>query len=277
LLSYSQSSIIFIEAVVKDSHFQELKTKVLNELIRIHHEKYQEDINFWLYRTKDMGPVLELGCGHGRVTIPFLSSGRQIVGIDLDFEPLEYLVIASNEVVQLKPLLVQADMLCLPLNGMFGSVIIPCNTYSVFTTAERSILLVSIFQLLKSPGKFILSVPNPLLIQEYHHDLSREMSEQILDEEDIFPHPITGDPVQVRSHLNAGSDALCWEWVYDHLHPDGTVERYQKTAVHQLSSLEQYKKEILGTGFDISEYLGDFDGNPYEDDSPYLIMICSKN
>jgi len=261
--------------IVKDRHFPELKSTVINELVRVHHEKYLDDIGFWLSMTKGRNPVLELGCGHGRVTLPLWKEERQVVGIDVVLESLHYLLTASRNEGLSNPKLVLADMFSLPLKIKFDAVIIPCNTYSIFTGEERILLLNRIIQLLKSSGIFLVSVPNPILIQEYHRELSADGGEIISDEEGTFPHPSTGNPVQVSSVLSPLADALSWEWIYDQLHPDGRVERNRQTVVHQLSSLEQYQIEIEGTGFQNNHFLGDFDGSPYKDDSPYLIMVCS--
>lgn len=275
LLSYSQSSIILILMIVKDSHFLELKSTVINELVRIHHEKYLDDISFWLSMTRGRNPVLELGCGHGRVTLPLWKEERQVVGVDLILESLHYLLTASRNDGLSDPKLVLADMLCLPLKTQFGAVIIPCNTYSIFIAEERVLLLNRIIQLLKSSGIFLVSVPNPIAIQEYHQKISVDGGGLTSDVERIFPHPSTGNPVQVSSVLSPLADALSWDWIYDQLHPDGRVERHRQTAVHQLSSLEQYQNELEETGFHNNHFLGDFDGSPYQDDSPYLIMVCS--
>ena len=43
----------------------------------------RRDVKFWQEMAKRAnGPVLELGCGTGRVTIPVARTGAQIVGVD---------------------------------------------------------------------------------------------------------------------------------------------------------------------------------------------------
>ncbi len=64
---------------------------VINDLVRIHHETYLADIPFWHSVTRDKDSVLELGCGHGRVTLPLCEVGTTVFGLDLDFESLQYL------------------------------------------------------------------------------------------------------------------------------------------------------------------------------------------
>ena len=61
------------------------------DLVRIHHEGYLEDIPFWKTWTTGKDPILEVGCGHGRVTLPLLESGRTVVGVDLDQDAVLYL------------------------------------------------------------------------------------------------------------------------------------------------------------------------------------------
>lgn len=250
---------------------------MINELVRIHHGKYLDDLSFWLSRTKGKNPVLELGCGHGRVSLPLMKDARKVVGVDLDLESLIYLSAASQNDGLSKPNLVLANMINLPLDTKFGAVIIPCNTYSIFNNEERIRLLSRIVQLLQTSGTFLVSVPNPLVIQEYHRELTMDKGKLSSEVEGIFSHPSTGNPVQVSSYLSPLADALSWEWIYDQLHSDGTVERHRQTAIHQLSSLKEYQNEIEEAGFRNNNFLGDFDGSLYQDDSPYLIMICSKS
>ena len=248
---------------------------MINDLVRIHHENYLADIHFWHSITRGKDPVLELGCGHGRVTLPLCRAARQVVGVDLDLESLHYLLTASQPGAISKPGLLQADMLSLPFSTRFEAVIIPCNTYSIFNADQRILLLKKIVQILRPAGIFSFSIPNPYLIREYHQELSEVNGETEPDIELTFTHPTSGNPVQVSSHLSPLAGALSWEWIYDHLYPDGRVERHMQAAIHQLSSLDQYRIEIESAGFRNNSFLGDFDGSPYQHDSPYLIMVCS--
>ncbi len=50
-----------------------------------------------------------------------------------------------------------------------------------------------------------------------------------------------------------------WDWIYDHLHPDGQVDRYIRSTEHYLTTLETYQQELIEVGFIDIRSLGDFD------------------
>ena len=60
-------------------------------LVRVHQAGYTDDLSFWESSTNGNDPVLELGCGHGRITIPLVRAGRKIVGLDLNLACIQYL------------------------------------------------------------------------------------------------------------------------------------------------------------------------------------------
>ncbi len=90
----------------------------------------RQDVNFFVEMAqRSGGPVLELGCGTGRVLIPIAKSGIEIVGLDASPGMLslcrEKLLSESND-VQSKVLdLVQGDMRAFQLSRKFSLVTIP--------------------------------------------------------------------------------------------------------------------------------------------------------
>src|SRR5215472_18363173 len=72
------------------------------------------DIDFYVEAAKEAGgPVLEVGCGTGRVLIPTARAGVEIVGLDLSHHMLgvcRQRVDGESMAVQSRIQLVQADM-----------------------------------------------------------------------------------------------------------------------------------------------------------------------
>ena len=57
-----------------------------------HHNRHQDDLPFWMSLAEQHDdPILELGCGTGRVTLPLAGSGHSIYGVDNDPGMLTYL------------------------------------------------------------------------------------------------------------------------------------------------------------------------------------------
>ncbi|MGB2963730.1 MAG: class I SAM-dependent methyltransferase [Anaerolineales bacterium] len=252
---------------------------ILTRLVQVHHAAYTADIPFWLSGTDGLDPVLELGCGAGRVTLPLAKSGRTVVGLDLNLLSVQFLVselLNCEENIQNRVLALQADMLNFWTDCTFRSVILPCNTYSIFTPGERQLLLNNITRSLQPDGLFITSLPNPHRTAAIHKELLGKENDSAPDFETEILHPETENPVQVSSLNSALSDGVRWDWIYDHLFPDGRVERLIQSTEHKLCSPEIYLNEFKKAGLKEITCLGDFNGKVFKKHAPYLILIGKK-
>jgi SAM-dependent methyltransferase len=248
-------------------------------LVRIHHAEYQEDIPFWIEQTEGLNPVLEIGCGFGRVTLPLAKAGRVLEGVDRDQQSLTYLegILAgfSNE-IRHRVTLINADIFDFQPERIFGGVIIPCNTYTTFPAEDRIRLLNQIHSYLQGEGSLIISMPNPHQVNLIQSSLRGKNAVESPDLETEITHPETGYPVQVSSHVRPTQISILWDWIYDHLLPDGQVERSVVTVEHFPVTLEEILAELDQERFHDIRLQGDFFGDPFQEDSPYLILICRK-
>jgi SAM-dependent methyltransferase len=239
------------------------------ELYNRHHEEYQEDIDFWLGLAEVHGdPVLELGCGTGRVLSRLAEAGHKAWGLDKDEEMLE--VLRSNTAGMDLPedVIHHADMTDFKLPMTFSLIILPCNTYSTLTGAERFSTLQAVDLHLSPGGTFAASMPNPARLAEMPEEAEAEV-------ETTFIHPGSGNPVQVSNAWNRVGDGVLVKWYYDHLLPDGRVLRSTAEVRHTLTSMKAYLGEFIQMGWNTRTY-GDFESRPYEHDSTYLILVGRK-
>lgn len=253
---------------------------MMGSLVQKHHAAYTEDIPFWKSWTDRRDPILELGCGFGRVTIPLSLEGHQLVGLDTDWECVRHLMAKlkeSDQDYQGQVLILQADMLHFYTNPVFSAVLLPCNTYSVFPTHDRQRLLFNVTRMLKKKGLFIISVPNPQRITEIHENLREKDINPEPDLETVITHPETRHPVQVSSQFIATPDGVRWDWFYDQLFPDGRVDRIVRSTEHKLCSLDIYRREFQMVDLKVIACLGDFNGAFYEDEAPYLILVGQRH
>lgn len=249
-----------------------------SDLIRIHHQEYQDDIPFWISITENLDPVLEVGSGHGRVTLPLLGAGHEVIGVDIDLPSTSYLQGILNEKIELKERarIFHLDLIDFHPDDPLGAVIIPCNTYSTFSGSNRRILIKKIFKMLRPGGILAASLPNPSHLRGFHADLERNEGHSGPDLETSIVHPVTGYPVQISSSLELKEGILVWHWIYDHLFPDGQVKREIQSTEHYLADLESYLKELNQVGFKDILCLGDFEGSVFSEESPYLIFKGMK-
>ena len=118
-------------------------------------------------------------------------------------------------------------------------------------------------------GKFAASLPNPSLLKQLPSH-----SNPVVEE--IFPHPGDREPVQVSSSWIRTGGLFTVTWHYDHLLPDGSVERTSAHAQHHLLSVEQITGELDEAGLQICDTYGDYDQVPYTADAPYLIFLAVR-
>ncbi len=235
------------------------------ELYHSHHNLYKDDLAFWHDLTAQFGqPVLELGCGTGRVLLPLRQQGINVIGLDL--EPAMLAVLKTQDPAA--PVLA-ADLRQFHFSTLFPLILLPCNTWSIFTAPQRQAALNTITRHLTPGGCFCVSLPNPAILIDLGDSDDIEI-------EDTFPHPQTGNPVQVSSTWETRDEHITVFWHYDHLLPDGQIERTTHHISHQLDQTETYLNELHAAGFEITTW-GDFDRSLYDEDSPSLIVQAVKH
>ena len=239
-------------------------------LYHCHHQNFKEDLPFWLSLARWQGsPILELGCGTGRVLLPLAQSGHTVYGIDNSPAMLNFLEARIPIELNSRIQLIETNMLEFEIQDSFRLVILPCNTYSTFNSQERLKLLGRVFQHLKPGGVFAVSMPNPNLLSSLQTNAEPEI-------ETIFSHPESGAPVQVSSSWEKLEKQLKMRWHYDHLLPNGKIERLTATVLHHLASMEDYVTEMISTGFTIQDTYRNFETGPYKPDASYLIILAKK-
>jgi SAM-dependent methyltransferase len=240
------------------------------QLYQAHHMSHTEDLPFWQkLASRQKGPILELGCGTGRVCIALAHTGYTVYGLDHDAEMLAVLQFqASPEQASRCPVF-QADMTAYRLACQFPLILLPCNTLSALAAGARRATLARVYEHLSPHGLFAASLPNLALLRR----LPRRVEPEI---EEIFPHPIDGEPVQVSSTWQRSAGFFTTFWHYDHLLPDGRVDRFSAQVSHQLLSVDETVGEFRQAGLTIETVYGDFDQSPYTQDAPQLIILANR-
>jgi SAM-dependent methyltransferase len=238
------------------------------ELYHAHHSRHSEDLPFWLkLAARQKGSILELGCGTGRVLIALARAGYSTFGLDQDADMLTLLLHQIDPAIAARSYIFQADMAAFHLARQFALIILPCNTLSLLPTETRRSTLARVRQHMSPGGLFAASLPNPAILTH----LPRQAEAEI---EEIFPHPQNGEPVQVSSTWQRSVDHFTISWHYDHLLPNGYVERLTAQACHTLLSVDSYAGELRQAGLGIESMYGDFDQSPYTENSPNLIIVA---
>lgn len=241
--------------------------------------KNRADVAFFVNTAVETGgPVLELGCGTGRVLIPIARAGVDIIGVDLSPSMLAICrksLANEPEVVQARIQLVQADMRDFALKQQFPLIIIPFRPFQHLTTvADQIQCLRQIYQHLAETGQLILDLFNPSLPMLIADNLGQELGEE--------PEFVLPDGRKVLRRFKIVARDLFRqinqvEMIYYVHYPDGHSER----LVHAfpMRYLFRYEAEHLlaRCGFHLEQVYADYEKKPYGAIYPgELVMVARK-
>jgi SAM-dependent methyltransferase len=239
----------------------------------------RKDVAFFVEAAKEAGgPVLEVGCGTGRVLIPTAREGVEIAGLDLSPQMLKICreqVERESPEVRSRVRLVEADMRAFSLDRTFRLATLPFRPFQHLLTVEDQLAcLACIHRHLEPGGRLVLDVFNPSLEGLTRDNLGREMAA-----EPEFTMP-DGRRV-VRKHKMISRDpfqqVIRTDLVYHITHPDGRRER----LVHALTMRYFFRFEaehlLARAGFEVEALYADYDKSPYGSKNPgELIFVARK-
>ncbi len=238
-------------------------------LYHAHHMQHMEDFPFWLDLANRYGdPILELGCGSGRILLALAEARYQVYGLDHHSGMLSLLRDSLGKDLRQRTHICLSDLTAFHFSVRFPLILLPCNTYSTLNAAQRRANLARVREHLQPGGRYAFSLPNPILLQNIPPESEPET-------EDIFLHPIDGEPIQVSSSWERSPSYFTVHWYYDHLLPNGIIDRSTVEVRHELINTQAYLAEIGAAGLVIVDLYGDYDGTAYHDESPYLILTVT--
>lgn len=225
------------------------------------------DLPFWLAQAKRYpGPLLELGCGTGRLAIPLAREGIPVTGIDFSDSMLS----RARQNVQSEDLdtnFIQADIRDFALAAQFDLVILPINTLChILNIEDVGRMLACIRQHTKPDARFIIDYFNPRLSA-----LLRKPEEEFTFAE--YPHP------EGRGNITVTATAT-----YDRSTQINTFHlKYNvdgNIVADELRMRIYFPQELDGllhfNGFSIEAKYGDYDESPFKGDSPRQLVVAKK-
>ncbi len=212
------------------------------------------------------GPVLELGCGTGRICLPIAATGLECVGID-NAPVLIAKARAKAAIAGIDVTLVEEDVRAFSLGQTFGLVIFPYNAVNhLLDLTSLVACLSSVRRHMSSASRFIVDTFNPEP-QQLGSDPEHETL--ILDYHDVH----RGKRV-VMTERNAYDPArqvnrVTWEYQI------GNEPRARVDVIDLRVFFPQELDALLElNGFTIERKLGDYVGRPFRSRSAKQIYVC---
>ena len=236
------------------------------------------DVGFFVEAATAAGsPVLEVGCGTGRVLIPTARAGVDIVGLDLSPQMLSVCrqrLQEEPEAVRRQVRLVEADMRDFDLGSRFRLATIPFRPFQHLITVEGQLsCLASIRRHLVDEGVLILDLFNPSLDFLVNRTLGEEF-----DEEPPFTTP-DGRTV-IRRQKTVAIDRFQqvgnYELIYYVTHPGGREERLVQAFPLRYVFRFEAEHLLARAGFTLEHVYADFEKNPYGSTYPGELLMVAR-
>jgi len=237
--------------------------------------KRLQDVAFYRDAARDLGdPILELGCGTGRITMALAEAGKRITGLDLSERMLERAVrkraalrVEARERVHL----VQGDMARFDLGESFRLVIIPFRPFQHLLEVRQQVDCLNCVRKHLAPG-------GRLILDVFQTDAER-MHDPMHMREVLLTEYKTGDSRQVRiservTAFHRAEQRNDVEMIFSIRHPDGRQERLVFAWTLRYFFRYEVAHLLARCGFQVAAEYGNFDRTTIRDDSPEMIFVA---
>jgi SAM-dependent methyltransferase len=238
----------------------------------------RKDVAFFVEAAIESGgPVLEVGCGTGRVLIPTARAGIEITGLDLSPDMLKVCqgkLKNEAEEVRTRIRLVEGDMRHFDLSPTFQLITLPFRPFQHLTTvADQLACLGCLRRHLAQDGRLILDIFNPWLKALAQTNFGEEMAE-----EPEFSLP-DGRRV-IRRHSIVSRDEANQvnyvELIYYVTHPDGRRERLVQAFPMRYLFRFEAEHLLARAGFEVEHLYSDYDKSPFGSKQPGELIFVAK-
>ena len=235
-----------------------------------------QDIVFYLDTTRQFGdPVLELGCGTGRITLAIAEAGYRIAGLDISGKMLERAEkkrAALRREARERVHLVQGDMTRFDLGEKFRSIIIPFRPFQHLLEVEQQIACLECVRKHLGPR-------GRLIVDFFQTDPERMHDPMFLNESLLVEYPMAdGRRVALSERVVAFHRALQRndvEMIFRVTHPDGKQEKLVMAWTLRYFFRYEVEHLLARCGFQLQALYGDFSGSPLKSASPEMIFVAA--
>jgi len=232
-----------------------------------------EDVRYYVDLARaQSGPVLEYGCGNGRITIPIARTGTRVTGVDRSAEMLSDLrarLVHEDDVVRSHVIVKRGDMRRARIGRRFALVFCPFNAFlHLYTRTDVEQFFARVRAHLAPRGRFVfdVSMPEP-------EELSRDPSRAYRTPRFRYPGE-NGDPgalVQYAERFDYDKLRQVLFVAMEFSPVDGS-EPWMTPLAHRQFYPQELEALLHYNGFEIETFLGDFQGTPVTKDSSTLLI-----
>lgn len=240
------------------------------EFYDIVHAGHDDDIGLWLsYAGRTDRPVLEVGCGTGRIALALARAGHAVTGVDPSAAMLAIArQRADDDALDVELIEGEVTGLTLPDNT-YGLVLVPQDVFLYCSDGEEQLAtLRNLAAALHFSGQLVLDLPGPALWLDASTNgqplLVYSSDEGEAGQLDVWQ--LHEDDLAAQTRM--------LRVTYERTSPEGLVRRTQ--SVHRLRYLYRFEVEYLLhiAGLALIGVYGDYDLGPLTNDSERMIVVA---
>jgi SAM-dependent methyltransferase len=233
------------------------------------------------------GPVLEIACGTGRVSIPIARQGFAVTGLDI---VPGMLARARSKSAGLPTRWVEGDAREFDLGEQFRLIFLTGNAFQAFLTrADQEALLQRVYAHLHDDGLFAFETRNPRWANLTRTEQGAPLEAQYeglfaflesRDEEEYLRSYTDSSGREVRLSNTQAYDhvAQILQWTTYRRWREGEQEQTKITRIAVRYTFPQELAALLHyNGFTIIRQYGDWNLEPLSAASPSIIVVCRKH
>lgn len=235
------------------------------EFYDLEHDAFDDDASYFANLVQE-GPVLEVGCGTGRIVERLARGGLEVLGIDTSEAMLSAARVRLADVPNAAVRLMSVESLS--LSRHFRAVIWPLNVlWHLPTLAAQVGALRQVRSCMEMGGLLVIDLTNPLTLTNQNAGDAVQLR---------FHSRKNGNLVQAFSSTvdSPAEQLLGLSLWYDRIDDAGSVRR---TLTHlPLRYTYRYELELMlfSAGFGPGQTYGSYDLDPYAAESPNLLTVA---
>ncbi len=232
-----------------------------------------DDVRYYVDLAESRGgPVLELGCGNGRIAVPLARGGVEVAGVDLSAPMLADLrarLAAEEPEVRARVTLRRGDMRAVRLGRRFPLVFCPFNAFlHLYERRDVERFLATVRAHLAPRGELVfdVSIPEPT-------ELARKPERAYSAPSFVYPGADGGPGERVRYTERFDYDKLRQVlFVAMEFIPESGAEAWMTPLAHRQFHPAELEALLHYNGFEVTRRAGDFDGSAPTNESASLIV-----
>ena len=234
------------------------------------------DLDFYTGLAEKVGgPVLELGCGTGRVSLAIAAKGIDVVGVDIS--PLMVAAAqakATERKLTERCIFQTGDMADVHLADTYPLVIMPFRSFqSMLTVEEQKAALATASAHLRDGGTLALDVFQPDIGQlGIEHDETVPFHMRDVKQADGGTIVVWG-----QNGWDGEEQVNSARLIIEELDPKGLMVRRLYRDFDLRYTFRYEMQHLLDVcGFDVDSVAGDFDGGPVTEESDDIVWVARK-